>query len=78
MGATPKYTIIDPATGKLDRRIFSDQAIYDDEMAKVFGRAWLMIGHESLIPHAHDFFHTYMGEDPVILTRDGQVGSTRS
>ena len=69
MGAARKYAVIDPATGKLDRRIFSDQAIYDDEMEKIFGRAWLMIGHESLVPAADNFFYTYMGEDPVILTR---------
>ena len=72
MGTTRKYAVIDPATGKIDRRIFSDQAIYDDEMEKIFGRAWLMIGHESLVPASDDYFHTYMGEDPVILTRDGQ------
>ncbi|MBV8936086.1 MAG: hypothetical protein JO095_09805, partial [Alphaproteobacteria bacterium] len=48
MGAVRKYAVIDPATGKLDRRIFSDAAIYDDEMERIFGRAWLMIGHESL------------------------------
>src|ERR1700730_8767494 len=72
MGATQKYVVIDPATGKIDRRIFSDQAVYDDEMEKIFGRAWLMIGHESLVPAADDFFHTYMGGDPVILTRDAQ------
>jgi phenylpropionate dioxygenase-like ring-hydroxylating dioxygenase large terminal subunit len=72
MGTARKYVVIDPATGKLDRRIFSDEAIYDDEMEKIFGRAWLMIGHESLVPAADDFFHTYMGEDPVILTRDGE------
>jgi phenylpropionate dioxygenase-like ring-hydroxylating dioxygenase large terminal subunit len=66
----PKYAVIDPATGKIDRAIFSDQAIYDEEMEKIFGRAWLMIGHESLVPNPDDFFHTYMGEDPVILTRD--------
>ena len=29
MGATQKYSIIDPATGKIDRHIFSDQAVYD-------------------------------------------------
>ena len=72
MSATRAYSVIDPATGKIDRRIFADQAVYDDEMEKIFGRAWLMIGHESLLPQANDFFHTYMGEDPVILTRDGQ------
>ena len=33
MGATQQYAIIDPETGKIDRRIFIDQAIYDEEMA---------------------------------------------
>src|SRR6516165_9938756 len=50
----------------------SEKAVYDDEMEKIFGRAWLMIGHESLVAAPDDFFHTYMGEDPVILTRDGE------
>src|SRR5260370_11030107 len=72
MGATRKYVVIDPASGKVDRRIFSEQRVYGDEMERIFGRAWLMIGHESLVPAIDDFFHTYMGEDPVILTRDGQ------
>src|SRR6202140_1767142 len=63
MSSLAKYAVIDPAIGKLDRRIFSDQAVYDDEMEKIFGRAWLMIGHESLVPGLDDFFHTYMGED---------------
>ena len=47
MGAARKYAVIDPATGKLDRRIFSDQAAYNGERGKIFGRAWLMIGHEA-------------------------------
>jgi hypothetical protein len=29
MGTTRKYLVIDPATGKLDCRIFSEQAIHD-------------------------------------------------
>ena len=65
-----KYDVIDPTTGELDRRIFVDPDIYAEEQEKVFGRAWLMIGHESLVPKPNDFFHTYMGEEPVILTRD--------
>src|SRR5262245_61117838 len=74
MGVTPRYTVVDGDTGKIDRRIFSDPATYDDEMSKIFARAWLMIGHDSLVPRNNDDFHTYMGEDPVILTRDGRGG----
>ena len=59
MGSPRKYAIDDPATGKLDRRIFSEQANYDAEMEQIFGRAWLMIGHESLVPAVDDFFDTY-------------------
>ena len=66
------YQIIDMETGQLDRRIFVDPDIYAEEQEKVFGRAWLMIGHESLVPKPNDFFHTYMGEEPVILCRDGK------
>jgi len=66
------YNAIDFDKGLLDRRIFSDADIYQEELEKVFGRAWLFIGHESLIPNPNDFFLTYMGEDPVILTRDAK------
>src|SRR6201981_414542 len=72
MGTARTYAAIEPTSGKLDRSIFSEQAVYDDEMEKIFGHAWLMIGHESLVPTNDDFFHTYMGEDPVILSRDGE------
>lgn len=72
MVGTNPYHVIDLETGRLDRRIFADPDIYQEELEKIFGRAWLMIGHESLIPKPHDFFLTYMGEDPVILSRDAQ------
>ena len=67
-----KYQVIDPVTGKLDRRIFIDEQVYQDELEKIFGRAWQMIGHVSLVPNPNDYFHTYIGEDPVILTRDNE------
>ena len=43
-----KHQIIDMQTGQLDRSIFVDPDIYVEEQEKVFGRGWLMIGHESL------------------------------
>ena len=72
MVATKKYSVIDPFTGALDRRIFVDEDVYQEELEKIFGRAWQMVGHVSLVPKVNDFFHSYMGEDPVILTRDGR------
>jgi phenylpropionate dioxygenase-like ring-hydroxylating dioxygenase large terminal subunit len=65
-----RYDILDLETGELDRRIFIDQDIYDEEMDKIFGRTWLMVAHESLVPEKNDFFLSYMGEDSVIVTRD--------
>ena len=62
---------MDSMQGMVDRAVFTDEAVYRDELERVFGRAWLFLGHESLIPHANDFFLTYMGEDPVILCRIG-------
>jgi len=70
--ANKKYEILDRETGRLDRRIFFDEAIYAEEMDKIFGRAWLMVAHESLIPRPEDFFLSYMGEDPVLVTRDAE------
>ena len=67
-----KYEIIDRETGKLDGRIFTDQEIYNEEMEKIFARAWIMVAHTSLIPSPNDFFLSYIGEDPVIVTRDSE------
>ena len=75
MAVRQKYDVIDLEKGTLDNNIFTSGEVYQDEMERVFGRAWLMISHESLIPNPNDFFLSYMGEDPVIVTRDskGQV-----
>ena len=64
--------MVDLENGLLDRNIFYSQEIYQQELEKIFTRAWLFIGHDSLVPNPNDFFNTYMGEDPVILTRDAK------
>ena len=72
MATGTKYSVIDLEKGKLDSRIFTDADIYQEELEKVFGQAWLQVSHESLVPNPNDFFLSYMGEDPVIITRDAK------
>ena len=67
--------LVDLATGMVSRRVFADEAIYQDELDRVFARCWLFLGHEAMIPAPHDYVTGYMGEDGVIVCRDaaGQV-----
>ena len=61
--------------GKIGREIFSDREIYEEELERVFTRAWLFVGHESQIPKPGDYFVSGMGEESVILCRDSRTGS---
>jgi phenylpropionate dioxygenase-like ring-hydroxylating dioxygenase large terminal subunit len=63
--------LVDLTTGAVSRAIYSDEAIYQQEIQRIFARCWLYLGHETLLPQPGDFLTTVMGEDPVIVWRDG-------
>jgi phenylpropionate dioxygenase-like ring-hydroxylating dioxygenase large terminal subunit len=55
---------------------YTDQAIFDLEMERIFRRAWIFVGHESQVRKPGDFRRTRMGVDEVLLVRQ-QDGSLR-
>jgi len=62
--------LVDMDGGYLDRAIFTDHRLYEQEQARVFATSWLFLGHVEQLQKPGDFFTTYMGEDPVIVTKD--------
>ncbi len=51
--------------------VFSEQAVYDEEQARIYrGPTWNFIGLAADVPNAGDFKTTYVGDTPVVMTRD--------
>jgi len=68
--------LVDAGSGLIDRTIFSDHDLFEQEMREVFGKSWLFVGHESQIPSTGDYFTSQAGRDAVIVQRD-QDGDVR-
>jgi len=67
--------LYDSAEGVINPAIFADEAIYQAELERIFGRAWVLLCPEQQIPRPGDFFNTYVGADRVMVVRqkDGSV-----
>ena len=53
--------------------VFTEQAVYDEEQARIFrGPTWNFIGLAAEVPNAGDFKATFVGDTPVVMTRDEQ------
>ncbi|HEY7246207.1 MAG TPA: Rieske 2Fe-2S domain-containing protein [Xanthobacteraceae bacterium] len=65
--------LIEP--GRVHRNVYTDPDIFELEMERIFGRAWLFVGHASQVPQPGDYITTELGRQPVIMVRhhDGTV-----
>ncbi|WOP17269.1 benzoate 1,2-dioxygenase large subunit [Raineyella sp. LH-20] len=66
-----------PDEGKwqLNRSVFTDEQLFELEMKYIFEGNWIYLAHESQIPNVGDYFTTYIGRQPVVITRgkDGRL-----
>ncbi|MBX9824971.1 MAG: Rieske 2Fe-2S domain-containing protein [Xanthobacteraceae bacterium] len=51
-------------------RLYTDRAIFDQEMDRIYRQGWVYVAHESELPKRGDFIRRTMGVEPVIVTRD--------
>lgn len=61
-------TLISTEGDSVNRSIYRSREIYELELARVFARSWLFLGHDSQLKKRGDFFTSYMGEEPVLVT----------
>ncbi|WP_457112318.1 aromatic ring-hydroxylating dioxygenase subunit alpha [Marmoricola sp. URHA0025 HA25] len=60
--------LVDSEGGLLDRAVFTDTEVYQQELRRVFAPSWLFLAHTDQFKKPGDFFATFMGEDPVLVT----------
>lgn len=69
----------DPQTGtfRCRRDIFTDPALFELEMKHIFEKNWVYLAHESQIPEVNNWFSTWAGRVPVVIsrTRDGTLNA---
>lgn len=60
---------------RVHKRCYTDQAIFDAEIERIFERTWIYVGHESQVKNVGDYYTTLIGRQPVIMVRakDGKV-----
>lgn len=51
------------------RDVFTDPDIFELEMKYIFEGNWVYVAHESQIPEVNDYFTTYIGRQPIVITR---------
>ena len=68
MSQTDYAALVEP--DRIHSSLYSDPAIYDEEIERIFYKTWVWVAHASEIPNANDYITTHIGPQPVIVNRD--------
>lgn len=52
------------------RDIFTNEDLFALELKHIFEGNWVYLAHESQIPEPNDYYTTWIGRQPVVITRD--------
>jgi phenylpropionate dioxygenase-like ring-hydroxylating dioxygenase large terminal subunit len=63
-------SMVDLEHGLVNRAVYVSDEIFAQEQERIFMRAWLFVGHESMVPNPGDFAASRMGAEEVVLVRD--------
>jgi len=60
---------------RVHRGVYTDPAIFDIEMDRLFHRVWTYVGHESQVKKPGDYWTVQVGKQPMVMVRhsDGKV-----
>lgn len=69
----------DPEKGiyRMRRDLFTDEELFELEMKYIFEGNWIYVAHESQIPKPNDFYTTFVGRQPIVISRnkDGELNA---
>jgi benzoate/toluate 1,2-dioxygenase alpha subunit len=55
---------------RVARDIFTDPALFELEMKRIFEGNWIYLAHETQIPNKNDYFTGYMGRTSIFIARN--------
>lgn len=59
---------------RVHQRLYTDPAIFDLEMERIFAKTWVFAGHESQLPEPGDYIRVRLGAKDVIVARTDDGG----
>jgi phenylpropionate dioxygenase-like ring-hydroxylating dioxygenase large terminal subunit len=54
---------------EVHKALFTDQALFEQEMQSLFANTWIYVGHASQVPQPGDCYTTTVGTEPVVMVR---------
>ena len=67
---------VDEGVYRVDRAVYTDEAVFEAEIERIFEGGWVFLCHESQVERPGDYWSTEIGRQPVYVMRqtDGSLG----